>query len=692
MKARLWLFALPIALLSLACGGGGSSQSSSGGPAAPSVSMSLSTHQVTPQAAYSDPAPSGQITVTLSKTPSSTIYLWFKSTNGLVASMTVDPNGSTATSAVLDLAYAAPSTLGLGVHTDSLTISATFDQAGKQQLGNSPQTVSVTYTVTANPPPTLTALNPNSVMAGSPGFTMTLTGTGFNATSAAQWNGTPLTTTFISNTQLSASVPSSDLASTGSIPVTVSNAASNGGDSSALTFTVQPQVYSISSISPSYVTEGGPDFTLTVNGALFDPTAVVQWNGVALSTTFVTSMQLTAQVPASDSATAGTASITVLNPPAQGGASNAATITITRPEAVCFQINPAHTGSIQFGSVSLPSSSAWSVTLDGPPSYPLIAQGKVFVTVPVSGGGSELLALDQTTGATVWGPILIGGNGNAVYDSGNLFVLYTPGIGNGAILQAFDAASGAPKWSASLPDQYMLDAAPTAMNGTVYATESGVGVTLYAYDESNGNLRWKQLVAAGDNCAPAVTPSGVYVSYPQIAAAFDPAAGTQLWLDTPGGDGGGGAIPVVANGIMYAPNGSGTYNGQTINAANGSLLGSYIADNPPAIGAAAGYFLQGGTLRGISLSNNAVLWSFAGDGSLVTCPILINNVVFIGSSTGNLYGLDATTGATLWTQALGASIPNGPRWGAGLPLRSMEAGSGLLIVPAGNTLTAFKLD
>lgn len=692
MRLLRSLLVLSAAVLMTACGGGGSSSSSNSGPSAPAVSMSLSSKQLSPQAAYSDPAPAGQITITLSKAPSSTVYVWFKSAKGLVTGATIDPNGSTATSAVLDLQYAAPSSLGVGTFTDTCTISVTFDQAGQQQLGNSPQDVAISYTVTSNPAPTLTALGTTSVMAGSPGFTLSLTGTGFNANSVIQWNGSPLTTSFLSSTQVSATVPSADLSSPGSIPVTVSNAASNGGVSAPLTFTIQPQVFSIVSISPSYVSEGGPAFTLTVNGALFDATAVVQWNGAALPTTFISSMQLTATVPAADVATAGSASITVLNPAAQGGTSNAAVLTITHPEAVAFQINPAHTGSIQFGSVTLPASSAWSVTLDGPPSYPLIAQGKVFVTVPVSGGGSELLALDETTGNKVWGPILIGGTGNAVYDSGNLFVLYTSGGANGGILQAFDGATGASKWSTTLPNQYMLDSAPTAANGTVYATESGSGVTLYAYDEATGNLKWSDLLAAGDNCAPAVTATGVYVSYPQIAAAFDPVSGSQLWLDAPGGDGGGGAIPVVANGVMYAPNGSGTYNGQILNAASGALLGSYIADKPPAIGSTTGYFLQGGTLRGISLSNNTVLWSFAGDGSLVTCPILVNNVVFVGSSSGNLYALDGTTGATLWTQALGAAIPSGPGWGGGIPLRAIGAGEGLLVVPAGNTLTAFKLN
>jgi hypothetical protein len=49
----------------------------------------------------------------------------------------------------------------------------------------------------------------------------------------------------------------------------------------------------------------------------------VQWNGSDRTTTFVSSTQLTAAVPVTDITTAGTISITVVNPAPGGGASNA---------------------------------------------------------------------------------------------------------------------------------------------------------------------------------------------------------------------------------------------------------------------------------------------------------------------------------------------------------------------------------
>jgi hypothetical protein len=74
---------------------------------------------------------------------------------------------------------------------------------------------------------------------------------------------------------------------------------------------------------PDAVAPGGQSFTLTVNGTGFVPGSVVQWTGTALATTFLSAAQLTASVPASDIAAAGTASVRVVNP-GVGAASNVA--------------------------------------------------------------------------------------------------------------------------------------------------------------------------------------------------------------------------------------------------------------------------------------------------------------------------------------------------------------------------------
>ena len=56
-------------------------------------------------------------------------------------------------------------------------------------------------------------------------------------------------------------------------------------------------------------------------------------NGTALSTTFVNSRQLTALVPTSAITTAGTATITVVNPSPGGGSSNFVYFPVALPQA-----------------------------------------------------------------------------------------------------------------------------------------------------------------------------------------------------------------------------------------------------------------------------------------------------------------------------------------------------------------------
>src|SRR5271157_5472254 len=70
----------------------------------------------------------------------------------------------------------------------------------------------------------------------------------------------------------------------------------------------------ITSISPTTVSAGGPSFTLTVNGSGYVAgNSVVQINTTSRTTVYVSSLQLTATVLASDIAGPGALTVTVLN-------------------------------------------------------------------------------------------------------------------------------------------------------------------------------------------------------------------------------------------------------------------------------------------------------------------------------------------------------------------------------------------
>src|SRR5262249_8749519 len=147
---------------------------------------------------------------------------------------------------------------------------------------SNPLTLTVTATI-----PTLTAISPTSAAAGSGPVTLTIAGSDFVSTSVVQVNGANRSTTFISGTQLTATIPASDLAVGALLSITVFTPGPSGGTSSAVTFTVNNPVPSISSVSPNPVLAMGGSFTLTVNGSGFVNGSLVQVNGSPRPSIFV---------------------------------------------------------------------------------------------------------------------------------------------------------------------------------------------------------------------------------------------------------------------------------------------------------------------------------------------------------------------------------------------------------------------
>jgi IPT/TIG domain len=181
-----------------------------------------------------------------------------------------------------------------------------------------------------NPAPVLTSVSPATAVVGGSGFTLTASGSGFVSGSTVQWNGASRTTTFVSSTQLTASIPAGDIASAGTAQITVASPTPGGGTSSAIAFTIANPVPAISSLSPAQATAGSGAFELTVLGSQFVNGAAVQWNGTARTTTFVSSTELKAAIAEADVATAGIVPVTVVNPGPGGGAS----------AAIAFAVDP----------------------------------------------------------------------------------------------------------------------------------------------------------------------------------------------------------------------------------------------------------------------------------------------------------------------------------------------------------------
>lgn len=303
-----WLLALT------SCGGGGGSKSSPPPPPNPTPSLtSISPDNVT--------AGSSSLSLTANG-------------SGFISSSVVRWNGSNRTTTFASGTQLTVSITATDIATGGTAQIAVFNPSPG---GGTSPAVSLTIN---NPAPTISSLSPESLVAGGTDFTLTVAGSGFVPTSVIRWAGLDRPTTFVSGTEITATIPAADIAAGATIGVTVSNPAPGGGVSGAATFTINNPLPNLATLSPTEVTGGTSDFALTVTGSDFVPTSVVQWNGSDRGTTFVSNTQLTATIPASDAAASGTAQITVVNPSPSGGTSSAATFTINNPIPTIDLLSP----------------------------------------------------------------------------------------------------------------------------------------------------------------------------------------------------------------------------------------------------------------------------------------------------------------------------------------------------------------
>ena len=365
-------------------------------------------------------------------------------------------------------------------------------------------------------------------------------------------------------------------------------------------------------------------------------------------------------------------------------------------ESVAYQVDYAHSGRATVGASgpTLPPLSHWSTTLNGLISYPVIAGGRVFVMTNVNGTagdyGTSLYALDETTGTVLWGPTPIPATfslwaGHA-YDHGTIFVVNYNGL-----VRTFDAATGTEGWSLQLPTS-TVTAPPTAADGVLYVDAS---TKLFAIDESNGGILWQALVQSGDISSPTVTPNAVFVSFPCQVFAYDPLVGTPVWrYDGPCG-GGGGKTTVYANGKLYVRDAAAIVGGpgqqEVYDAATGNQLRTFTAGPIPAFSATTGFFLANGTLSAIDQTSLNTLWTFTGDGALSSAPLVIDSIVVIGSTSGNVYALNAANGSVVWTTAIASAIYGPDEQNVSQPLTGLGAGDGYLVVPAATVLHGWRL-
>lgn len=333
--------------------------------------------------------------------------------------------------------------------------------------------VDFTISPSANPDPTLTSMEPDTVEAGGDAATLMLTGTGFVQASQVRLGDALHESIYDSPTRLRVELAAEDLAAARIVEVQVENPEPGGGTSGTLSLTVVAPVPSIATLSPAEAEAGVDSLVLTVEGAGFIGNSVVRLDGAAVATRFVSASELEATLPGEALSAAGEYEITVVNPSPGGGTSNADTLSLVHAVPVLERLP-------SYGAVA------------GGPGFALMVHGRGFVESSVVRWNGA----DRPT--TYIGPhrLLVTVQAGDVASAGDAAVtVYTPAPGGGTsaaatmTIRALGAATITDSLSVALPAN---DLAYDPGTGRLYASipdgVAGLGGTVAAIDPGTGAI------------------------------------------------------------------------------------------------------------------------------------------------------------------------------------------------------------
>src|SRR5215469_13506413 len=313
--------------------------------------------------------------------------------------------------------------------------------------------------------PTLSSLSSTSVAAGTGGLVLTLSGAGFLSNSTVDWNGATIPTIYVNSGQLTGQVPVADLAVAGQFQITVVNPGTGGGSSAPLVFTVTNPSPLLSTISPTSAILGTASLPIAVTGSKFVTGSSIEWNGTMLPTSYVSSTQLTAQIPASDLAAATYAQVSVLNPTPGGGGSNSIGFSVVGGDTR-ISVLPVNANDIVWDAI----------------------HSKLYASLPSSDGatGNSVVAIDPVT-ANVGTPQAAGSEPNLMAISSDASYLWV-GLDGSSAIQRFSLPGLTPDIAIHLPAPQTvlsIQAAPVnphtvaVLQGIVGSSPQAAGATIY---------------------------------------------------------------------------------------------------------------------------------------------------------------------------------------------------------------------
>lgn len=428
----------------------------------------------------------------------------------------------------------------------------------------------------------------------------------------------------------------------------------------------------ITTISPSTAAAGGMAFTLTINGANFVAASMVSFGGTAPTTTFVSTTQLTAAIPAAAIATVGTAGVIVTNPAPGGGTSNAVNFTVTSgPNPVptinfldpscapagskaftlaVFGENLVASSVVRWNGRDLPTTFNNGITAQVPATDSAVI-GRAAVTVfnPAPGGGSSnSLTFTTTTGGVAPQSIAVDPTGKFAYVAN----LGCPDAFTGNVsIYTIDPTTGALMSVGSPVDSgdFGADSVTVDPSGRfAYVANSGASdtagsVSMYTVNSTSGALTPIGTIVAPcapppspGSCAPysvAVHPSGKF-AYVANEGGFTPTSISMYTIDaTTGALTSTGTIAAEGRAVSVIVDPSGKF--------------AYVADGGDNSDGSPGVNVSAYAINAISgaLTSIGTIPAGMSPSSIAIDPSgKFTYVANSGSNNVSVYSIDATTG------------------------------------------------
>lgn len=458
-----------------------------------------------------------------------------------------------------------------------------------------------------------------------------------------------------------------------------------GGTSQSLDNQPPPPAPAITTISPNSAVAGGAAFTLTINGTNFVAGSMATFGGAAPTTTFVSSTQLTAAIPASSVASAGTMAVRVTNPAPGGGPSNSVNFNVTSGgpnpvptiatlfpscapageqfvDSVDDQLtvigpNPganfAADSVVQWNGINRPTTSNGSVNalIAQISASDIAAAGQAAVTVfnpPPGGGSSNSLSFTITPGAVDPQSIAFDPTGKFLYVAtlgcsggvGGYVSMYTINPTTGALTSIGPPAST--YGYGAYPDSVTVDPfgkfAYVTNSGDVYdyGEDSDGSVAIYTIDATTGALTSTAVIDG--SCPGLCLPSSMVV---------DPSGKFAYMAD--GGGGSGGVSMYAINGTTgdltsIGTTGAGNLSSSMAVDPSGNFV--YVANESDTSNAAGNLSMYTINATTGALASIGTIAAGINPSSMVVDPTgKFAYVTNAGSNDVSMYTINATTGA-----------------------------------------------